>query len=72
MTKADGDAGGFGGEALAGTQIKGHPPPAPVVDVKFGGDIGFGDRIDLDTRLVLVAGNVFIMDNAGPYCARMA
>ena len=60
-----GDLGASPGHALAGADVERHPGPAPVLDVELQGDVGLGDRILRDVRLVPVGGHVAPLRGAG-------
>src|SRR5437588_12989974 len=60
----DGNFGDAAAHALAGTNVKRHVGPAPVIDEDFGGDESFRRGIRLHRRLLAVSGNVLTVDLA--------
>ena len=52
------------GQSLAGAKIKRHPSPPPVIDIEFCGHIGFGHRVPLHPRLILVTRHRNPVDHA--------
>ena len=62
--KLDDDFGGALREALAGAEVEGNAGPAPVVDLEFQRDEGFGVGVGCDVGLAAIAGNMFAVDGA--------
>ena len=56
-------------QALAGADVERRVGPAPVVDVELGGDVGLGQRVRRDARLLAVARHLLALDVAAPVLA---
>src|ERR1700756_4713140 len=58
----DGDFRDAAGHALAGTDVKRHVGPAPVIDQDFGGDKGLRVRIGFDAGFLTIPRCVLTID----------
>ena len=67
--ESDGDFGLARAERLAGAQIERHAGPAPIIDRKPHGDIGFGHALRRDAGRRAVAGHVLAADAPGDVLA---
>ena len=56
VPKAQRNQRGLLRQAFSGAHIERHAPPAPVVDVKAGGNVGFGERVGADAGLPAIRG----------------